>query len=257
MHKSTLLDKLYIEKNLNMRFLLYTLVLLLTSSSTTILAQDISPKEIINRSIQYHDPKGMVLKKEMTLNMTETRPNGSDRKSTIAFDIKGEAFEMTRIIDGIKIESELEKDKASFIVAGSKEISSDHVEKYRLTKERLVMMKNYYQYLWAMPMKLNDPGTNYNPLVKKVDFFGKESLEIRVTYDPGVGGDVWYFYFNPSSFALQGYRFYHDEEKNDGEYIVLEDEVIHKHVRLPKARKWYTHKEDKFLGADILDSFVF
>jgi hypothetical protein len=119
------------------------------------------------------------------------------------------------------------------------------------------MMKNYYQYLWLLPMKLNDEGTNLNPLVKTVDFFGRVSLEIMVTYDPGVGNDVWYFYFNPESYSLQGYRFYHDEETNDGEYIILEKEVTFEHVRLPKERKWYTHKEDKFLGADILESFSY
>ena len=240
-----------------MRYIFIFVSILFLSDFSHLSAQDISPEEIINRSIQYHDPNGMLLKKEVTLHLTETRPNGSDRKSVIGFHLKKEKFQMHRKVDDHEIISYLNKGKASFQFDGKEEISNAMIEKYRLTEERTKMMKDYYQYLWLMPLKLNDAGTNVNPLVKQVDFFGKASLEVRVTYDPGVGSDVWYYYFNPESYSLQGYRFYHDEEKNDGEYILLEDETIHKNVRLPKERKWYTHKEDKFLGADILDSFSF
>jgi len=222
-----------------------------------IYTQTLSASEIIEKSIAYHDPDGKLLKKNVTLKLIETRPNGSDRKSEVSFHIKKEKFKMNQNIDEHQVISAYSKGKVSFLFDGKKEFSKEQGEKYRLNEKRILMMKNYYQYLWLMPIKLNDGGTNLNPLVKTVDFFGKESLEIRVTYDPDVGADVWYFYFNPDSYALQGYRFYHDEEKNDGEYIILQDEVTHENVRLPKERKWYTHKEDKFLGADILDLLSF
>jgi len=50
-----------------------------------------------------------------------------------------------------------------------------------------------------------------------------------------------------------GYRFYHDESANDGEYILLEGETTDGSVRLPKRRTWYTHKDDRLLGTDVLD----
>jgi hypothetical protein len=77
-------------------------------------------------------------------------------------------------------------------------------------------------------------------------------LEIKVTYDPEVGADIWYFYFDPSTFALSGYRFYHDESKNDGEYILLEGEITINGVKFPEKRAWHTHKEGKYLGNDDL-----
>ena len=49
-----------------------------------------------------------------------------------------------------------------------------------------------------------------------------------------------------------GYRFYHDEAANDGEYIELEGIQEGGGLRLPRARTWYTHKEDKLLGTDTL-----
>lgn len=103
-------------------------------------------------------------------------------------------------------------------------------------------------------MKLRDPGTIIDPKVKNKDFFGRKALEIRVSYDPSVGKDVWYFNFDPSSSALIGYRFYHDESANDGEYILFEGEATHRSVRIPPQRRtWYTHKEDRLLGTDVLN----
>lgn len=218
-------------------------------------AQSISPEEVVNRSIDYHDPEGKLLKKNVVLQLTETRPNGSDRTSVISFNIKKEKFKLNQIRDENRIVSEYDKGKVSFIFNDKKAYSKEIEEKYKLNEDRVKILRSYYQYLWLMPLKLKDAGTNFNPLVKTTDFFGKQSLEVRVTYDPEVGGDVWYFYFDPESFSLQGYRFYHDEEKNDGEYIILDNEVTFQNIRLPKVRKWYTHKEDKFLGADILDKF--
>ena len=240
-----------------MRFIIFFNLFFILAISQSIQAQTLSAAEIIEKSIVYHDPDGKLLKKNVTLQLTETRPNGSDRKSEVSFHIKKEKFKMNQNIDDHSIISAYDCGKVSFLFDDKKEFSREIEEKYRLTEERIKMMRSYYQYLWLMPLKLNDEGTNFNPLVKTTDFFGKESLEIRVTYDPGVGADVWYFYFNPESYALQGYRFYHDEEKNDGEYIILDEEVTHENVRLPKERKWYTHKEDKFLGADILDVLIF
>ena len=235
-------------------FFLFTCCICYSSSSYS---QSISAEEIVEKSIAYHDPNGKLLSKEVTLHLTETRPNGSDRKSEIRFNLKKEKFHLTQLKDNHKIQSIYKCGKVSFLFDGKKEVSAADIEKYKLNSNRVDMLKNYYQYLWLLPLKLKDEGSNFNPLVKKADFFGKESLEVRVTYDPGVGADVWYFYFNPNTFALQGYRFYHDEEKNDGEYIILEEEVVYSGVRIPKIRKWYTHKEDKFLGSDILDELNF
>ncbi len=240
-----------------MRLIIWVNLFFFLFTSQAIQAQTLSAAEIIEKSIAYHDPDGKMMKKKVTLHLIETRPNGSDRKSIVSFHIKKDKFVMVQHIDDHEIASTLNCGKAKFYYDKETEFSNEIAEKYRLNEERVKMMKDYYQYLWLMPLKLNDEGTNLNPLVKSKDFFGKESLEVRVTYDPGVGADVWYFYFNPTSYALQGYRFYHDEEKNDGEYIILDEEVTFENVRIPKERKWYTHKEDKFLGADILDKLMF
>jgi len=135
---------------------------------------------------------------------------------------------------------------------GSAEISDAKREEHRLDCDRVVLYRDYYTYLWGMPMKLRDPGTRLDPGVSDAVFQGRQVKSLRVTYDPEVGGDTWYFYFDPDSAALVGYRFFHDESANDGEYIVLEGEVSGGGLRLPKARTWFTNAEDRLLGTDTL-----
>ena len=189
----------------------------------TISSQNITPEDLISKSIQYHDPSGLLMKKDVSMLFTGTRPGGEDSKTTVVFNIKKETFQMENMRDEMSIVSSVDKGNATILLDGKKEYSDEMKEKYRLDPKRVVMMKNYYQYLWLMPMKLNDPGTIIDPEVKQVDFFGEDLLQVKVSYSPEVGKDVWYFYFNPTSYAMQGYRFYHDEAKNDGEYILLED----------------------------------
>jgi len=116
------------------------------------------------------------------------------------------------------------------------------------------MLRNYYVYLWGLPMKLKDPGTIIHSEVQDTSFLEQPVYGVKVTYEESVGNDIWYFYFDKKNYALSGYRFYHHEADNDGEYISLQGEVEKDGFRLPQIRKWYTHKEGKYLGADILMS---
>ena len=108
-------------------------------------------------------------------------------------------------------------------------------------------MKNYYTYLYGLPMKLKDPGTILDSKVQTKPFEGKEYLVLKVNYEEGVGKDVWYFYFDPNTFAMEVYQFYHDESKNDGEYILLEGLEEINDIKMPKTRVWYVNSDDIFI----------
>lgn len=75
---------------------------------------------------------------------------------------------------------------------------------------------------------------------------------VRVTYEEDVGSDTWYFYLDPLNYRMVGYRFYHDEAANDGEYIVLQDEYRLGGLRIPQSRSWYRNDDGTYLGTDIL-----
>jgi hypothetical protein len=101
-------------------------------------------------------------------------------------------------------------------------------------------------------MKLKDPGTIIHPKVNSKVFKGKKYLVLKVDYEQSVGSDRWYFYFNPKSYALEAYQFFHDENKNDGEYILLSDEKEINGIKMPKIRSWFYNKDDQYLGTDTL-----
>lgn len=219
-----------------------------------IMGQQITPgaNEVIAKSIQYHDPMGLLERKSVTLSLTETRPGGSDRQTVVDINSAKRYFSMLRKVDGTEVRMTQDKDRFEFALNGRKDLTDKERSEHRLNVDRLTTMRDYYHYLWFLPMKLNDPGTVVDEEVKSREFFGREALEIRVSYTPEVGSDIWYFYFDPVSFGLIGYRFYHDESANDGEYILLEEEIVFGGVRLPQQRSWYTHQDGTHLGTDVL-----
>lgn len=106
-------------------------------------------------------------------------------------------------------------------------------------------------------MKLKDSGTNLNETVEKRTFKGKDYLVLKATYDETVGSDVWYFYFNPKTYAMEVYQFFKtdkngNEKPNSGEYILLSEETTISGIKMPKVRAWYYNKNDEYLGTDTL-----
>lgn len=80
----------------------------------------------------------------------------------------------------------------------------------------------------------------------------KKYIMVQVTYDEAVGSDVWQFYFNPSTYALEVYQFFKGTDETTGEYILLDDIALIEGIKMPKNRAWYYNKDDGYLGTDRL-----
>lgn len=207
---------------------------------------------LLEESIAFHDPEGVWGQIALDLTFEESRPDGSVRDTRVSIDIAGERFSWSTTRDGHRLAGKLDGTRCETSLDGRTELSDAEREEHRLTCERVGWMRDYYTYLWGLPMKLRDPGTRLGEEVAATDFQGQSVLELKVTYDEGVGGDTWYFSFDPDTSALVGYRFFHDEAKNDGEYVTLEDIAALGVLRLPKARAWYYNQGDGYLGTDTL-----
>lgn len=208
--------------------------------------------EVLARSIEYHDPEGLWNRARFRLDIRETRPDGSERQTRLQFDNSKTSFEILTQRNGATIEGLMAGEECVLTLDGSLEFSQEQRDRYRLTCDRLAWMRNYYTYLWGLPMKLRDPGTLIDPQASAEEYQQQPVWAVRVTYDEAVGSDTWYFYFNKQTFALVGYRFYHNEADNDGEYILLQGEIESAGMKLPARRSWYTHAEDEHLGDDLL-----
>ena len=232
-----------------MRYLL--LVFLLSGVSQTF-SQNITATQLLDKAIQYHDPQNNWKRFDAKFNIVMETPKSSNRKSSIHLNIPKQIFELEVEKDDSKYAYHFEKETCTTSLNGSNKISEEDRKKYRLTCERGSLMRDYYTYLYGLPMKLKDPGASLSETVQKKVFKGKEYLVLKVDYDKNVGDDVWYFYFDPTTFAMEVYQFYHDEQKGDGEYILLKDVVDIDGIKMPKVRAWYYNSDDSYLGTDTL-----
>ena len=219
--------------------------------SALLVAQQ-SAHELLDKSIAFHDAADNWKKLKTSLTFKVVQPDKSDGQREVSINNKKQTFTFEAQYDEGTLTYEVRKNKGAAKWNNQDEIPVEMAKKYRISAERAVMYRDYYTYLYGMPMKLKDAGTIIDPQVKQVDFYGKKYNRIRVTYTENVGEDIWYFYFNPTTNALEAYQFFHDESKNDGEYILFEELMEVQKIKIPSIRKWYYNKDEQFLGTDIL-----
>lgn len=214
--------------------------------------QTFTGNELINKSIEYHDPNNNWATFSGTLEITMEIPERENRISTIDFDFQKGIFKNSFNRDSYIITQQLENGNCSVLLNGSKDFSLEDKKKYRLSCDQAKRTRDYYTYLYGLPMKLKDPGTIIEPIAEKRIFKGKEYWVVQVNYAEEVGKDRWYFYLNTETYALEIYQFFHEESKNDGEYILLSEETEIKGIKIPKNRAWYYNNDNKYLGTDFL-----
>lgn len=214
-------------------------------------SQEIKGEELLEKAIQFHDPDNNWQSFNGVFNVTMNYLNGSERKSKININLPNQYFSVFAFKDSIETKYIVDKSKCSFSLNGNENPSLELKAKYNLNCERAKLFKNYYTYLYGLPMKLKDKGTIIDKDVERRRFKGKEYLVLKVTYPKEIGKDTWYFYFNPISYALEVYQFF-KETKDSGEYILLSDLETINNIKMPKTRAWYYNKDDKYLGTDIL-----
>ena len=217
-------------------------------------AQELSGSEIIEKSIEFHDPDNIWSSGHFMSDLKESRPNGPSHNSLVEINNLNGFFYVIRYQDGHALEYTIKDGECIESLDWNYVLSEAEIEEYNLTCERSNLLRDCYTYLWGMPMKLKDPGTIISNDVDLVQFNEEQVLSVQVTYREDVGSDTWYFYFHPENYSLVGYRFYHVEEENDGEYIILTDLLAVGSMKIPKSRKWFINIDDKFLGEDILEN---
>ncbi len=217
---------------------------------------------LIDRSIRHHDPGGVWETRRIRIEM-ETKFSSAQagrfgsRNSRAVLYLAPAHGEFRYAKDSSKEKFELLlRHGVASLVSGDSASASDRNRESLLA--RAPGYRDYFEYLFGLPMKLRDPGTIVDPDVDTVDFAGRSVSRIRVTYEPEVGKNTWYFYFDPVTAALVGCRFYTVESKNDGEYITFEEEIVDEAsgLRLPKIRAWYFNRDDSHLATDTITAMA-
>jgi len=226
-------------------------VLIVLILPTISIAQE-TGEELIAAAIKYHDPEGNWEKTKAIFNFLDTRPGKEARPATLYLNNTSGTLCVMREQDGAKVTRHTENGVCTYDIDGNFTPSAEEIEQFSLNEKRSLMLRNYYLYLWGLPMKLTDSGTRIDSEIYKKEFNGNQTNAARVTYDAEVGSDIWYFYFEPETNEMIGYQFFHDEEKGDGEYILLSEIVELNGMKIPKNRAWYTNPDSTLLGTDHL-----
>jgi len=222
-----------------------------------LVSQNISGIELLEKAITYHDPDNNWNTFAEGFSVTMETPKNSARISNIRINLPEELFYIKMTRDTLITEYTVNKGSCSFALNGEKNLSVKQQKQFNISCERALLYKNYYTYLYGLPMKLKDTGTIIDKKVDKKVFKGNTYLVLKVSYDITVGSDVWYFYFNPTTYAMEVYQFFKTDEQGNikldsGEYILLSDETIINNIKMPKNRAWYYNKDNSYLGTDIL-----
>lgn len=240
-----------------MKLKLMVLLIPIAINAISCKSEEEKPEDVILKSIAYHDPSNQWQSFNDTLNIELVSPDASNRSSTVIIDIPDDYFSLEAVRDSVSKTFILDREECILKLNGSKGFSKAEADNNDLNCDRAHLYKDYYEYLYGLPMKLLDPGTNPVSL-EKVTFMDREYLKVNVTYDKGVGSDVWNFYFNPQTYALEVYQFFKTDKtsgeiiSDSGEYILLEGIEEIGGIKMPKTRKWFYNSNDKLLGTDIL-----
>lgn len=197
-----------------------------------LLSAQTSAEKILAKSVSYHDPQDNWSELKATLQFKETRPSGPDRSTIIEIDNTKSYMKINRNDEEVY---EV-KGEAAEVLKGDKE------------KERALVLRNYYLYLWGLPMKLYDKSTPDITLAEDEKVGDKPCKVLRVAYE----NDTWYFYFDDFSGRMLQYKFFQDVEESKGELITLEDEILVNGIKIPQKRSWYRLPGMEYLGTDIL-----
>lgn len=230
------------------------ILLLLLLFSITSYSQEITGDELLKKAIQFHDPNSNWATFAGEFYVTMKTPKRTPRESKIKIDLGKQYFSVTAKRDTIVTNFTIVKNDIKVSLNDNKNPSDALKKKHGLSKERANLYKNYYTYLYGLPMKLKDEGTIIHQQVNLDKFNGEMYLTLKVTYTKEVGKDTWYFYFDPETYAMEAYQFFKDESKNDGEYILLSGLETINGIKMPKNRAWYYNKDGQYLGTDILSS---
>ena len=217
-----------------MTFLKLTLPgLLLFMSCLSRSAESISAETIINNSIRFHDPEN----------------NWNSFQGKFLFDSRFHFADSNQ--ESIVVTVDVEKNYLKYHNLFRKvdldffsdtcilNSSNGSCDGYRWTK-------NFYTFIWGLPMKLKDPGIS--PISKyTVDTFNhKTCYNVAVHYE----AENFQFYFDTTNYQMMGFSFSKNDKSSKGEIIYLDRLIQFQGIKFPKKKTYWVLPDTIFGGTN-------
>ena len=241
------------SKSINRRFQFIFALLLISCSSYGQNEKKLSGTEVLNKSIEYHDPKGNWPKFHGQLYFHAKEPQDTAIYERVFLDNRYSFFGHISNVDDKRIEKGIMDTLYFSRINGDSSITAEDRKKYRLLKRAITAARNSYLFLYGLPMKMKDNGISIRSEVETDTFNRKICYVAKADFDKKIGNDSWILYVNKSNFALEGYRFYHNRKPNDGEFIICQDIIEIQHIKIPQTRYWYSNETGEYIATDIVE----
>lgn len=209
--------------------------------------------ELLDKSIQFHDPKGNWNKLHQKFYFHAKEPQDTAIYEEMFLDNRFSFFGHISRPDGKLVEKGIIDTLFFSRIDGDTSMTPELRKKYRLSKRAITSARNSYVFLYGLPMKMKDKGVKVYDEVKKDTFNKKTYYVVKADFEKGIGNDTWYLYINPTTYAMEGYRFYHNRKPNDGEYIICQDLINVQDVKIPKIRYWHSNANGEYIATDIIE----
>lgn len=196
--------------------------------------KELTSVQILEKTIDYHDPKGEWNQANVELSLLSQSVFSEQNKELIhlGIDVPNDSFSYSNTF---------RNEQVSY--AGVECVSES---KQGLCAEKQ-WTKNFYTYIWGLPMKLKDKGTELNSNVIDTVFFEIPCYALNVKYE----AENWLYFVNKKSFQLEGFQFIFNKDATKGEVVRNLGTTKLSTINIPSERIWYDLK-GKELGTDIV-----
>lgn len=212
----------------------------------------LSAKDILMKSIKTHDKSNKWKKLNASFYMSIVRDKHADRFFTIDLNLPKNTFYYSVKTDSISFRQGFVNNKLELKWNESNQINESQIKKYELTQARTQYLKEVYEYLLLLPMRLQNDSRYLSETISEENFNGHNCYKITFLYEPKTESETWHFFIDKKSYILQGYQFYLKDKTADGEYIYLSDYEEIKGILMPKTKKWYWNKDSSFFRTDTI-----
>lgn len=209
-----------------------------------------SAGEVLQRSIQFHDPQDKWPGAALHFVIDEPRIQNPERLSEVFLNNTEATFAINRRYGNTLVTRGIIRDSCYSLVDSVLVSPEDTatIRLHRLECERTQGYRNFYRLLNGMPMSLHVPEVQLLPETGQDTFGGKPALRITARFNDPVIGEEWAVYFDPDNYQLLGYGY---AAEGAGEYIRLDGLAEAGGMKLPRMRHWYNRMDNSYLGSDI------
>lgn len=233
-----------------MRYLFLCFIVLLASCNSN--NNDLSGQQIIEKSIQKHDPYSKWATAEVHLRIQEPRLQNPVRYSEITLDNKNGAFSLHRNRED-HVSNHVIDDNGNTITYLDGNIVTDTllIKKYRLEPSRNKSYRRFYQSLMGLPMSLGIEKLDSVGGVSQVVFNSIESYKVPVELEKPMFSKHWNLYFSKDDFSMIGIEMIFPEDPNKGERLFFEGSIDLDGVTIPRYKHWH-ELSGEYAGSDII-----